>query len=72
MTLDAIAIAVVGGNSLLGGEGAMWRTFVGLLVLATLNNIFYSVNVNPNWQLVAKGLIIVAAVALDSLAPKKA
>ena len=71
MTLDAIAIVVVGGNSLLGGEGAMWRTFIGLLVLATLTNIFYSVNVNPNWQLVAKGLIIIAAVALDSLAPKK-
>jgi ribose transport system permease protein len=71
MTLDAIAIVVVGGNSLMGGEGAMWRTLVGLLVLATLTNIFYSVDVDPNWQLVAKGLIIVAAVALDSLAPKR-
>jgi ribose transport system permease protein len=72
MTLDAIAIVVVGGNSLLGGEGAMWRTLVGLLVLATLTNIFYTVDVDPNWQLVAKGLIIIAAVALDSLKPKKA
>jgi ribose transport system permease protein len=70
MTLDAIAIVVVGGNSLLGGEGAMWRTLVGLLVLATLTNIFYSVDVDPNWQLVAKGLIIITAVALDSLAPR--
>jgi ribose transport system permease protein len=71
MTLDAIAIVVVGGNSMSGGEGAMWRTLVGLLVLAILTNIFYSVDVDPNWQLVAKGLIITAAVALDSLAPKK-
>lgn len=70
MTLDAIAIVVVGGTSLLGGEGSMWRTFVGLLVLATLTNIFYSVNVDPNWQFVAKGAIIIAAVALDSLIPK--
>lgn len=70
MTLDAIAIVVVGGNSLLGGEGAMWRTLVGLLVLATLTNIFYSIDVDPNWQLVAKGMIIVVAVALDSLAPR--
>ncbi len=71
MTLDAIAIVVVGGNSLSGGEGAMWRTLVGLLVMATLTNIFYSVDVDPNWQLVAKGLIIIAAVALDSLAPRR-
>jgi len=67
MPLDAIAIVVVGGTSLLGGEGAMWRTVVGMLVLATLTNIFYSIDVDPNWQLVAKGTIIVAAVALDSL-----
>ena len=67
MPLDAIAIVVVGGTSLLGGEGAMWRTLVGLLVLATLSNIFYSLDVDSNWQLVAKGTIIVAAVALDSL-----
>lgn len=67
MPLDAIAIVVVGGTSLLGGEGSMWRTFIGLLVLATLTNIFYSINVDSNWQLVAKGTIIVAAVALDSL-----
>jgi ribose transport system permease protein len=65
--LDAIAVVVIGGTSLLGGEGAMWRTIVGLLVLATLTNIFYSVDVDPNWQLVAKGAIIIAAVALDSL-----
>lgn len=67
MPLDAIAIVVVGGTSLAGGEGTMWRTLVGLLVLATLTNIFYSLDVDPNWQLVAKGAIIVAAVALDSL-----
>ena len=65
--LDAIAIVVVGGTSLLGGEGAIWRTLVGLLVIATLTNIFFSINVDPNWQLVAKGAIIVAAVALDAL-----
>jgi ribose transport system permease protein len=72
MTLDAIAIVVVGGNSLSGGEGAMWRTLVGLLVMATLTNIFYTIDVDPNWQLVAKGAIVIAAVALDSLKPKRA
>ena len=38
--LDTIAVVVIGGTSLLGGEGAMWRTLIGLLVLAVLANIF--------------------------------
>jgi ribose/xylose/arabinose/galactoside ABC-type transport system permease subunit len=70
MPLDAIAIVVVGGTSLLGGEGAIWRTFVGLLVFATLTNLFYGLDVDSNWQLVAKGSIIIAAVALDSVVRK--
>ncbi len=60
------AIVVVGGTSLLGGEGAIWRTAVGLLILATLTNVFYSLNVSQNWQLIAKGVIVVAAVGVDA------
>jgi len=67
MALDAIAIVVVGGTSLLGGEGAMWRSAVGLLIFATLTNVFYSLNVTQNWQLIAKGTIVVAAVAVDAV-----
>jgi ribose transport system permease protein len=67
MALDAIAIVVVGGTSLLGGEGAIWRSAVGLLILATLTNVFYSLNVSQHWQLIAKGAIVVAAVAVDAL-----
>jgi ribose transport system permease protein len=67
MALDAIAIVVVGGTSLLGGEGAIWRSAVGLLILATLTNVFYSLNVSQNWQLIAKGTIVVAAVAVDAI-----
>ena len=40
MSLDAIAIVIIGGTSLFGGEGAVWRTAVGLLLLAVLTNIF--------------------------------
>lgn len=71
MALDAIAIVVVGGTSLRGGEGAMWRSFVGLLILATLTNVFYSLNVSQHWQLIAKGLIVIAAVALDAAVRRK-
>ena len=67
IALDAIAIVVVGGTSLLGGEGAIWRSAVGLLILATLTNVFYSLNVSQHWQLIAKGCIVVAAVAVDAI-----
>lgn len=71
VALDAIAVVVVGGTSLLGGEGAVWRTAVGLLILATLTNVFFSLNVNQNWQLIAKGTIVVGAVALDAYLRKR-
>ncbi|MDT0440576.1 MULTISPECIES: ABC transporter permease [Streptomyces] len=67
VALDTIAIVVVGGTSLRGGEGAVWRSAVGLLILATLTNVFYSLNISQHWQLIAKGVIVVTAVALDSL-----
>jgi ribose transport system permease protein len=65
IALDSIAIVVIGGTSLLGGEGAMWRTTVGLLIIATLTNVFDSLAINNNYQLVAKGMIVIGAVALD-------
>ena len=49
----------------------MWRSFVGLLILATLTNVFYSLNVSQHWQLIAKGLIVIAAVALDAAVRRK-
>jgi ribose transport system permease protein len=67
MALNAIAIVVVGGTSLRGGEGTIWRSAVGLGILATLTNVFYALNVSQNWQLIAKGVIVVAAVAVDAL-----
>ncbi|MBO3680482.1 ABC transporter permease [Streptomyces sp. NEAU-YJ-81] len=66
MALDAIAIVIVGGTSLRGGEGAVWRSAVGLLVFATLTNLFFSLNLSQNWQLIAKGVIVLLAVAVDS------
>jgi len=66
ITLDAIAMVIIGGTSLLGGEGAMWRTAVGLLILATLNNLFDSLALDSSVQSLVKGTIVVSAVALDS------
>jgi ribose transport system permease protein len=66
ITLDSIAIVIIGGTSLLGGEGAMWRTLVGLLMLATINNLFDSLALDTAAQSVVKGIIVVGAVALDA------
>ena len=65
IALDSIAIVVIGGTSLLGGEGTIWRTAIGLLIIATLTNVFDSLAINNNYQLVAKGVIVIGAVALD-------
>lgn len=64
--LDVIAAALIGGVSIAGGQGAVWRAAAGLALLAVLQNFFNQQNVNAFWQLVIKGLIIVAAVGLDS------
>jgi ribose transport system permease protein len=68
VALDSIAMVIVGGTSLLGGEGRMWRTGVGILIFATIGNLFDSLAVNSSVQLLIKGLIVLVAVGLDSLA----
>lgn len=68
ISLDAIAIVVIGGTSLLGGEGTMWRTAIGLIILAILANVFDSLAVSTSYQLVIKGVIVVLAVAFDVFA----
>lgn len=67
VVFDVITIVVVGGTSLAGGSGAVWRTVVGLALLATLQNGFNLLNINPNYQNIVKGVIIVGALALDSV-----
>ncbi|MFA3843376.1 ABC transporter permease [Streptomyces aureus] len=67
LALDAIAVVVIGGTSLRGGEGRMWKTAIGLLILAILDNIFFSLAVDSNFQLVVKGAIVIVAVAGDQL-----
>jgi ribose transport system permease protein len=68
MALDAIAVVIIGGTSLLGGEGSMLRTLTGLLILAIINNLFQSLAFDPAVQQIIKGGIVVAAVGLDSWA----
>jgi D-xylose transport system permease protein len=65
MELDAIAAAVIGGTSLLGGRGTVWGALLGALVMASLDNGMSLLNTEPYWQPILKGGILVAAVAAD-------
>jgi ribose transport system permease protein len=63
--LDAIAAVVIGGASLMGGRGTIWGTVLGLFIIQTLNNGLDILVVPAYWQDVIKGVLIVAAVAVD-------
>jgi ribose transport system permease protein len=67
---DVITIVILGGTSLTGGAGAMWRTAVGLAIIASLSNAFNLLDIDPNYQALAKGGMLIAALALDSYGRK--
>jgi len=69
--LDAIAACVIGGANLAGGKGTVQGTAVGVLILAVLNNLLSLRNVDSFWQLVLKGIIIIAVVLLHSRSQKR-
>lgn len=69
---DAIAAALVGGNSLLGGRGSIMGAFIGVLVFAVLSNIFNLIGLKSAEQQIIKGVIIVAAVLLSQRRKSKA
>jgi ribose transport system permease protein len=69
--LTAIAAVVIGGTSIAGGEGAIWRTIVGILLLALIGNGFNMLRVEPFYQDIVKGAIIVVAVAMDAWSKRR-
>lgn len=63
--LTAIAAVVIGGTSIAGGQGAIWRTIIGVLLLALIGNGFNLLTIDPTYQDIVQGLIIVVAVVAD-------
>jgi ribose transport system permease protein len=63
--LTAIAAAVIGGTSILGGEGAVWRGVVGALILTLIGNGFNLLGWNTTYQQVVQGVLILLAVGID-------
>ncbi len=67
LNLDAIAAIVIGGTSLFGGVGTILGTVVGVFIPAVLRNGFVIVGVQPFWQQVAVGAVLIIAVYVDQL-----
>jgi ribose transport system permease protein len=70
LVFAVLAGVVVGGTSLLGGEGAIWRTCVGVLFLALINDGFVLLSLNPLYEEIVEGVIIIVAVAGDVFAKR--
>ena len=63
--LDAIAAVVLGGTSLSGGEGRIFGTIIGALIIGVLNNSLNLLNVSTFYQSIVKGAVILLAVLID-------
>lgn len=70
--LAAFAAVVVGGTSIQGGRGAVWRTFLGVLFLSLIQNGFNLNGVDPIYQQIVQGSVILVAVAADAFSQRRA
>jgi ribose transport system permease protein len=70
--LDVISGVLLGGVSLSGGEGSIFKAFQGILLLGVLSNAMIALHITPYLQQVIKGLLLIAVVSLDSYQAKAA
>ncbi|MFE2218239.1 ABC transporter permease [Streptomyces canus] len=66
LVLFPIAAVVVGGISIYGGEGAVWRAVAGILLLVLINNGFNLLGINALFSQIVQGSVILIAVAIDA------
>ncbi len=66
LTFTVVAGIVVGGTSILGGEGAVWRTVVGVLLIALIGNGYGLLSLNPLYEQITLGAIMILAVGVDA------
>jgi len=71
LEFEAIAAVILGGTSIMGGAGAVWRSMAGVLLMALIGNGFNILNVNPFFKDLTTGVIIVLAVALAAAGNKR-
>jgi ribose transport system permease protein len=69
--LQAIASSVIGGTSLFGAVGSVHGPLIGSFILTTINNGANLLNLNPFWQRIITGLLIIVVVYFDTLRTRK-
>jgi len=65
--LDVIASVVIGGTSMMGGEGGVYGTLIGALLIGVISNGLNLLGVQPYWQMIVRGSIIILAVLMDKM-----
>ncbi|HEY7223683.1 MAG TPA: ABC transporter permease [Micromonosporaceae bacterium] len=66
LTFTVLAAIVVGGTSILGGDGALWRTVIGALFIALVGNGFDLLGADPLYKQITLGVLLLLAVGLDA------
>ncbi|MFL5719594.1 MAG: ABC transporter permease, partial [Chloroflexota bacterium] len=67
MELSAIAAVIIGGGSFLGGRGGVLNALTGALILGVMHNGLNLLGLDPNFQYIAVGVVVLVAVELDVL-----
>jgi ribose transport system permease protein len=69
---SVLTAVIVGGTSIAGGQGAIWRTVMAAFFLAFLNNGFNLHQIDPIWQRLIEGMVILLAVGIDAWTQRRA
>jgi ribose transport system permease protein len=69
--LQAVASSVIGGTSLMGAVGSVHGPLIGSFILTTINNGANLLNLNPFWQRIITGMLIIVVVYFDTLRTRK-
>lgn len=69
--LDIVAAVIIGGTNIVGGEGKLSGTLLGVLFIGVLSNGMILLDITPYMQQVVRGLVILGAVILNSLQEKR-
>jgi ribose transport system permease protein len=71
LAFTVLAGIVVGGTSILGGDGAVWRTVFGVLFIALIGNGYLLLQFDPLYEQITMGALLLAAVGLDALSRRR-